>query len=226
MSIVSSQTYGQDSLSKNDRLLDVFPAFFNVAGRRVVIAGGGDEAAAKLRLLSETSARLEVVAQTISQSMKDAISATSAAYTKKIPEFEDFADAALVFTAQESEDADRLTVEAARLAGVPVNAVDRPHLCDFITPAIVNRAPVVVAISTSGTAPVFARRIKALLKKCCTHVLAGLPILPIPSEQRWPNMFATAACAGCIGSSFLMANPQNWRLPVTCRLPALQPATF
>ncbi|MEP1207406.1 MAG: siroheme synthase CysG [Rhizobiaceae bacterium] len=145
--------------------LDVFPAFFNVAGRRVVIAGGGDEAAAKLRLLSETKAQLEVIAPQISAAMDDALSRSGAIHYPRNFEFEDFADAALVFTAQEDEEADALAVEAARMVGVPVNAVDRPHLCDFITPAIVNRDPVVVAVSTNGTAPVLARRIKSRIEK-------------------------------------------------------------
>ncbi|MGI9364033.1 MAG: siroheme synthase CysG [Rhizobiaceae bacterium] len=145
--------------------LDVFPAFFNVAERRVVIVGGGDEAAAKVRLLSETNARLEVVAPVVSNSMTQAITFANAEYFAREFTFEDFADAALVFTAQENEEADRLAVEAARMVGVPVNAVDRPHLCDFITPSIVNRSPVVVAVSTNGTAPVLARRIKGTIEK-------------------------------------------------------------
>ena len=145
--------------------LDVFPAFFNVAGHRVVIVGGGDEAAAKVRLLSETNATLEVIAPETSPAMAAALRLSGAQHIARHFEFEDFADAALVFTAHESEEADRLAVEAARLAGVPVNAVDRPHLCDFITPAIVNRAPVVAAVSTNGTAPVLARRIKGQIEK-------------------------------------------------------------
>ncbi len=145
--------------------LDVFPAFFNVAGKRIVIVGGGDEAAAKLRLLGESNAHLEVVAPTVSAAMARALKTVPAIHRDRQFEFEDIADTALVFTAQESEQDDRLVVEAARMAGVPVNAVDRPHLCDFITPAIVNRAPVVVAVSTNGTAPVFARRIKGMVEK-------------------------------------------------------------
>lgn len=145
--------------------LDVFPAFFNVSGRRIVVVGGGDEAAAKLRLLSETNAQLEVVAPSVSKSMVHAITLANAKHIAREFTFEDFADAALVFTAQENEEADTLAVEAARMVGVPVNAVDRPYLCDFITPSIVNRSPVVVAVSTHGTAPVLARRIKGTIEK-------------------------------------------------------------
>lgn len=154
-------------LSEHDAkpALDVFPAFFKVSGKRVIVVGGGDEAAAKLRLLSETSAELEVYASSISPAMEQAIQLAGATLFARDYQFEDFADAALVFTAQESEAEDALVVEAARMVGVPVNAVDRPEMCDFITPAIVNRSPVVVAVSTNGTAPVLARRIKGMIEK-------------------------------------------------------------
>ncbi len=163
-SIVTETLNKTYSASRSDRL-DVFPAFFNVAQKRVVIVGGGQEAASKLRLLGETNARLEVVAAELGSAMQRAVALTGALHIARAYEFEDFADAALVFTAQEDEEADRLAVEAARMVGVPVNAVDRPHLCDFITPSIVNRAPVVVAVSTNGSAPVLARRIKAQVEK-------------------------------------------------------------
>ncbi len=145
--------------------LDVFPALVKVAGKSVVIVGGGDEAVAKLRLLSETNARLVVIAPQINASMRTAISTTNAQWIERDFQFEDFADAALVFTAQEDEILDSAAVEASRMVGVPVNAVDKPHLCDFITPSIVNRAPVVVAVSTNGTAPVLARRLKASIEQ-------------------------------------------------------------
>ncbi|MEL6504715.1 MAG: siroheme synthase CysG [Pseudomonadota bacterium] len=145
--------------------LDVFPAFFKVKDKPVVILGGGDEAAAKLRLLSETSANLVVYADGLSDGMERAIAVANATHHARPYEFEDLADAALVFTAQEDEALDLMAVEAARLVGVPVNAVDRPEMCDFITPSIVNRAPVVVAVSTNGTAPVLARRLKGQVEK-------------------------------------------------------------
>ncbi len=145
--------------------LDVFPCFMKVAGKPVIIVGGGEEAAAKLRLLSETSAQLVVIAPQIDASMGAALEVSGAQWIERDYSFEDFAGAALVFTAQEDETLDRHAVEAARLAGVPVNAVDRPEICDFITPSIVNRAPVVVAVSTNGTAPVLARRLKGTLEQ-------------------------------------------------------------
>ncbi len=154
--------------------LDIFPAFFKVSEKPVVIVGGSDEAASKLRLLSETNAQISVIAPTISAAMVRTLDLTGATLIARDFSFEDLVGAALVFTAGESEDHDERVVEAARLTGVPVNAVDRPHLCDFITPSIVNRAPVVVAVSTDGTAPVLARRIKGQIEQLLHPRLGAL----------------------------------------------------
>jgi uroporphyrin-III C-methyltransferase/precorrin-2 dehydrogenase/sirohydrochlorin ferrochelatase len=77
----------------------------------------------------------------------------------------------MVFAASGDEALDRRVAEDARRLGIPVNAVDRPELCDFFTPALVNRAPVVIAIGTEGAGPVLAQmlrvRIDRMLSPAC-----------------------------------------------------------
>lgn len=154
---------GTDS-EKMKRRLDVFPAFFKVRGQRVVVVGHGAEAAAKVRLLGETNARIEVVSSEIEPVLRQAIESAGAAQIDA--EFHPglLTGAALVFTAREDETLDRAVVDAARAAGVPVNAVDRPDLCDFYTGALVNRAPIAVAITSTGVGPVLARHIRARIE--------------------------------------------------------------
>jgi uroporphyrin-III C-methyltransferase/precorrin-2 dehydrogenase/sirohydrochlorin ferrochelatase len=154
---------GTDS-EKTKRRLDVFPAFFKVRGQRVVVVGHGAEAAAKVRLLGETNARIEVVSREMEPVLLQAIQSAGAAHIDTDFHPELLAGAALVFTAREDEALDRAVVEAARAAGVPVNAVDRPDLCDFYTGALVNRAPVAVAITSTGVGPVLARHIRARIE--------------------------------------------------------------
>lgn len=144
--------------------LDVFPAFHKVAGRRVLVVGGGDEAAAKVRLLAETNARVLVVAAHAEPAMQAAIELAGASHVARDLEGADLQGAALVFSAMEDEHADRAVVAAARAAGVPVNAVDKPELCDFYTGALVNRAPIAVAITSTGVGPVLARHIRARIE--------------------------------------------------------------
>ena len=86
------------------------------------------------------------------------------------------ADAVMVFAATGDEALDRRVSDDARELGIPVNAVDRPELCDFYTPAIVNRAPVCVAIGTEGAAPVLAQSIRAKIDQLLSPSLGALGV--------------------------------------------------
>jgi uroporphyrin-III C-methyltransferase/precorrin-2 dehydrogenase/sirohydrochlorin ferrochelatase len=149
---------------QTERKLDVFPAFQKVAGRRVVVVGGGEEAAAKLRLLSETSAMLEVISPTVDHALAAAIEKTGATWHCMAFRPALLTGAALAFAASGDEAADTAVVNAARVFGIPANAVDRPELCDFYVGALVNRAPVAIAITSTGVGPVLARHIRARIE--------------------------------------------------------------
>ncbi|MBS8261508.1 uroporphyrinogen-III C-methyltransferase [Roseibium polysiphoniae] len=151
-------------VDKSERRLDVFPTFFKVAGKRVCVVGHGDEAAAKVRLLGETNASVEVISKEIEPALAEAIVAVGGKHVAE--EFRPalLNGAALVFSAREDEALDSAVVQAARIFGVPVNAVDKPHLCDFYTGALVNRAPIAVAITSTGVGPVLARHIRARIE--------------------------------------------------------------
>lgn len=154
----------QREIAPARRRLDVFPTFFKVAGQRVCVIGHGGEAAAKVRLLSETNARIEVIAEEVEHELAEAIAAAGAVHVAEAFRPSHLNGAALVFSAREDEALDRAVVEAARIMGVPANAVDKPHLCDFYTGALVNRAPIAVAITSTGAGPVLARHIRAKIE--------------------------------------------------------------
>ncbi len=156
------------------RKLGTFPAFHRVEGRRVLIVGGGGEAAAKIRLLAETSAELVVFAPELEGEARRDLEAAGATLEARFPEAADLADAALVFAATGNLDQDRAVRDLAKAAGVPVNVVDRPDLCDFFTPALVNRAPLSIAISTEGAAPVLARHVRARIEAMFSPRLGDL----------------------------------------------------
>jgi len=129
----------QDSLSVK---MDAFPAFFPLAGRLIVVAGEGDAADAKARLFEGSSA----------------IVTRPAAADARLPGT--YAGAALAFVADPDEGFVRAAAAAARAAGIPVNVVDHPALCDFITPAVVDRGAVVAAVATTGAAPMLAAMLR------------------------------------------------------------------
>jgi len=130
-----------------------FPMFIRTTGRRVVVAGGGEQAAQKTRLLLKTDGLIEVHASELDDEL------ASLADEGKIKHVADritetsFRGAAMAFIASGCPGLDASLHAIAKAADVSVNVVDQPDLCDLTTPSIVDRDPVVVAIGTEGTAP-------------------------------------------------------------------------
>lgn len=140
-------------------LLNTFPLSFKVRGKRVIIVGGTDEALNKVRLVAKTTASIEIYSRQIEADF----SAFPVAVFERALRVEDIAGAALVFVAEDGADAELAKAEARRL-NIPLNVVDVPAECDFYTPSIVDRAPLSVAISTEGDAPVLARLVRAQIE--------------------------------------------------------------
>ena len=155
-----------------------FPIFLAVENRRILLSGGGDAALAKLRLLLKTEARIEVFAETPAPEIT-AWAADGRLSLRLRPLAPcDLPGAVLVYAADEDAATDAGIKRLAEAAGVLVNVVDNLEDSAFITPAIVDRDPVTVAIGTEGAAPVLARAIKRDL------------------EDRLPVTLGTLACIG------------------------------
>ena len=127
-------------------MMESFPAYFPLAGRRVVIAGSGVHAEGKAKLFVGSPA--EVVRVDDGRAFDP----------------ETYRGAALAFIATDEAPFAEMAARAAREAGVPVNVVDRPQLCDFFTPALVDRGEVVAAVGTGGASPVLAQVLKQELE--------------------------------------------------------------
>ncbi|KAJ57065.1 siroheme synthase [Actibacterium mucosum KCTC 23349] len=154
-----------------------FPMFHRLAGRRVVIAGGGEQAAQKARLMLKTEAQLEFLAPHLDDELQAIVTRGRARPISGRVNVESFADTALVFIATGCPGLDAALHTLAKAAGAVVNVVDQPALCDVTTPSIVDRDPVVVAIGTEGTSPVLARRIKTDLEQMLDPQLGGFAAL-------------------------------------------------
>ncbi|WP_029003642.1 siroheme synthase CysG [Azorhizobium doebereinerae] len=143
------------------------PVFYALAGKRVLVAGGGEPAVWKAELLSAAGARVEVIAPEICEEMWHLAGAAPdghIAIHKRPWAPDDLPGAALaVADAADEAEAGRFAA-AAHAAGVPVNVVDKPAYCDFAFGAIVNRSPLVVGISTDGAAPVFGQAVRAKIE--------------------------------------------------------------
>ncbi|REC56359.1 uroporphyrinogen-III C-methyltransferase [Rhodosalinus sediminis] len=142
-----------------------FPIFVALAGRRVVLSGGGEAACAKLRLLLKTEAHLTVFAPDPAPDIAAWAAEGRLRLLRRAMEPGDTTCAALFYAADEDVAEDARTSAIARADGALINIVDNLGDSQFITPAIVDRDPVTVAIGTEGAAPVLARSIKADLEE-------------------------------------------------------------
>lgn len=138
-----------------------YPVFLDLRGRSIVVSGAGPVASAKLRLLMKTEARIVVYGTPVVEEIRVWASEGRLVLVERALADGDAADAALVYGANGTADADARAAAIGRAAGALVNIVDDLDGSDFITPAIVDRDPVTIAIGTEGAAPVLARKIKA-----------------------------------------------------------------
>ncbi|MCG6901763.1 MAG: siroheme synthase CysG [Rhodobacter sp.] len=137
-----------------------FPIFLDLDDRAVVVSGGGAAAMAKLRLLMKTGAAISVFAARPSPEISQWAADARLRLVRRALQPGDTAGATLFYAADEDPAEDARTAAIARAEGALVNIVDNLRDSAFITPAIVDRAPVTVAIGTEGAAPVLARAIK------------------------------------------------------------------
>lgn len=157
--------------------MKTFPMFLQMAGRRVVIVGGGEQAAQKARLILKTQAQIDVLARVLDPELAGLAAAGRVTHRFGAITAASFEDTALVFIATGCPGADMALHVLAKEGGATINVVDQPDLCDAITPSIVDRDPVVVAIGTEGTAPVLARQIKTKLEVSLEPRLGDLAAL-------------------------------------------------
>ncbi|MEM1374353.1 MAG: NAD(P)-dependent oxidoreductase [Pseudomonadota bacterium] len=157
--------------------MKAFPMFIKTTGRRVIIVGGGEQAAQKARLMLKTDAQIVFAAQDLEDELAGLVAEGRAEQYDGPLTAEFFQGAALVFVASGCFAVDICAHGIAKAAHCAVNVVDQPHLCDLTTPSLVDRDPVVIAIGTEGTAPVLARQIKTQLEEQLPQTLGGLAAL-------------------------------------------------
>jgi uroporphyrin-III C-methyltransferase/precorrin-2 dehydrogenase/sirohydrochlorin ferrochelatase len=142
--------------------MDLLPIFLNIKNKKCVVVGGGEVAFRKATLLLRAGANLHIVAPLVSDELRKLRVDRDCTITLKKIEEADLNDAVLVVAATDDlEINERVSVIASKL-NIPVNVVDQPHLCSFIMPSIVDRSPIVVAISSGGTSPILTRKLKEL----------------------------------------------------------------
>jgi uroporphyrin-III C-methyltransferase/precorrin-2 dehydrogenase/sirohydrochlorin ferrochelatase len=144
--------------------MEFLPLFHNLRGARVLVVGGGEIALRKSRLLADSGAVLRVVAPEIGAEVRELIERSGGEQILRGYTESDLNGCVLIIAATDDEPLNAQVSADARQRGVPVNVVDAPALCSVIFPAIVDRSPLVIAVSSGGDAPVLARLIRAKLE--------------------------------------------------------------
>jgi uroporphyrin-III C-methyltransferase/precorrin-2 dehydrogenase/sirohydrochlorin ferrochelatase len=155
------------------------PVFWALEGKRVVVAGGSDAAAWKAELLAACGADVHVYAERLSDTFEKLIlrgaehPRGSYIHHPQAWDASIVAGAAIAIADCGDDGEARAFFDAAHAAGVPVNVIDKPAFCQFQFGSIVNRSPVVVAISTDGAAPILAQAIRRRIETLLPRALKG-----------------------------------------------------
>lgn len=144
--------------------MDYLPLFHKLQGRVVLLVGGGEMALRKARLLLETGARLRVVAPWVSDELQSLLAAKQGQCVLREYQAADMQGCCLVLATTDQPAVNLTIAEHAQALGIPVYAVGAPELSSIIFPAIVDRSPLIVAVSSAGHAPVLARLARAKIE--------------------------------------------------------------
>ncbi len=144
--------------------MEYLPLFHQLRGQPVLLVGGGEVALRKARLLAQAGARLRVVTLELHPELKQLLEETGGEYQLRGWQSGDCEGHVLVVAATENNELNAEVAAETKALNVPVNVVDTPALCSVIFPAIVDRSPLVVAVSSGGHAPVLARLVRAKLE--------------------------------------------------------------
>lgn len=199
--------------------MDFLPLFHKLQNRRVLVVGGGEIALRKARLLADAGGTLRVVSPDVVSELRELVEQGAGELLLRGYEAGDLQGVSLVIAATDDVPLNAQISEQAQALGIPVNVVDAPALCSVIFPAIVDRSPLIVAVSSGGDAPVLARLIRAKIETWIPATygqLAGLAkifraqvknLFPDVQQRRvfWEDVFqgpvAESAFAGKLGEA-------------------------
>ena len=144
--------------------MDYFPLFIKLKQQNCLVIGAGEVATRKIELLARAGAVITVIAIEISPAIASMQQTHKLILKQKAFEKEDIKEFRLVVSATNNTETNQLVADTATELNIPINVVDNPALCSFIFPAIIDRSPIIAAISSGGASPVLARLLRAKIE--------------------------------------------------------------
>ncbi len=157
--------------------MNYLPIFIDIKQKPCLVIGGGDIALRKINLLLKANAQVTCIAKQCCNGIAELVKDKRVIFIKKSFEPSDINAQVLIVSATDDSTLNAQVSTLAKDANIPVNVVDSPDLCSFVMPSIVDRSPIVIAISSAGKAPVLARLIRAKLESTIPHAYGKLAIL-------------------------------------------------
>jgi uroporphyrin-III C-methyltransferase/precorrin-2 dehydrogenase/sirohydrochlorin ferrochelatase len=194
------------------------PIFIDLRARPSLVVGAGEVAARKVELLLRSGAQVRVVAPDVGRSVRALARSKRLKLSRRRFRLGDLRGVHLVIAATNDAAVNAKVAAAARARALPVNVVDAPALCSFIMPSVLDREPVLVAVSTEGASPSLARLVRGLLEVALPPRLGELARFaarhrarihqrfPDPSERR---LFWESVLDGEIGALVLAGRPKQ-----------------
>lgn len=171
--------------------MEYFPLLFKLDSRRCVIVGGGSTAVRKATLLLKSNATISIVSPDVCSELSELIKQNKCEWIEGAYQTSHLDNAYLVIAATNQPAVNEQVSTDARALDIPVNVVDKPALCTFIFPAIVDRSPLVIAVSSGGEAPVLARLVRAKIETMIPAAYGRLALLAGEYRQTIKDKFST-----------------------------------
>jgi uroporphyrin-III C-methyltransferase / precorrin-2 dehydrogenase / sirohydrochlorin ferrochelatase len=144
--------------------MDLLPIFLDIRNQPCLVVGGGTVAARKVASLSRAGAQIHLVAQTLTPELQAQATAGDLIYRARNFKDKDINGMRLIIAATSDHITNQRIARMAKATGIPVNVVDQPEDCTFLLPSVIDRSPVVVAVSTTKASPVLARLLRTRLE--------------------------------------------------------------
>ncbi|MBX3629805.1 MAG: siroheme synthase CysG [Nitrosomonas sp.] len=173
--------------------MDYLPVFLDIKHKNCLVVGGGSVASRKVALLLQAGARVHIVSPALEPALNELVEQQKITHDAQIFTPDHLEECVLVIAATDDMAVNRQVSEFASARNIPVNVVDHPELCTFIMPSIVDRSPLMIAVSSGGASPVLARMIRARLETWIPHAYARMAVCAAKFRQQVKQHFTQVA---------------------------------